>query len=437
VAITPKFELSLEGSPVDIAVSEAVILIRVKQHLDLTDMIEVRLSNPDLAWTEANTFVEGKKISIKLGYEETALEHVAEGQIVRRECEFPMHGAAVLTLIALGKKFKMKAGAHTKAHVDKKDSEVVSEIAGELGLTADVEDSVVVHPYTMQVAKDHLKFIRERAARTGFEFRIDRANSKLVFKKANTAAAAVATLKWGATLLEFRGRISTDAQVSKVTVRGWDQETKQHVTASALASDVAFGMGGAKTGAAIAEETFGAREVLFVDRPVAKANDATAMAKAIINNAASRYCEAEGCCQGDPKIYPGAIVEIQAVGNRFSGKYFVNSTLHYYEPKAGYSTHFGLNRASEGTPAAPAEPVAEAAPAQERELAEQPHWVEIKVYSESGDSLSGLSYKVTLPNGTVQTGTLDDTQVIRVENIRDAGDAKIEFTPPEDMEPVG
>jgi phage protein D len=414
-----------------------VILIRVKQHLDLADMIEVRLSNGDLQWSEADTFSDGKKLTVKLGYEETELEQVGEGQIVRRECEFPMSGPAVLTLIALGKKFNMKKGAHSKAHLDKKDSDIVSEIAGELGLTADVDDSSVQQPYVLQLAKDHLSFVRERANRLGFQFMIDRANTKLSFKKPDTSVEAAATLTWGKDLLEFRPRLSTDAQVSKVTVRGWDPAQKQMVSASATPTDVVYNFGGQKTGAARAEESYGSRETLHVDRPVSKADDATAMAKAIINSAAARYVEGEGSCQGNPKIYPGAVLEVAGTGNRFDGKYSVNSTLHYYEPRAGYTTVFGVNRATEGAPNPPEEPLAETQPSEDRTLPEQPTWVEIKCVSETGESLAGCSYTVTLPDGTTQQGTLDDTQVIRVENIRDPGDAKIDLTPPEGLEGVG
>jgi uncharacterized protein len=435
--ITPKFELSIDGSPADIAVVEAVILIRVKQHIDLADMIEVRLSNPELEWTEADAFSEGKKINIKLGYVDGAFESVAEGEIIRRECEFPVNGAAVLTIVALGKKFKMKKGAHSKAHLDKKDSDIATEIAGELGLTADVEDSGVQHPYTLQLARDHLTFLRERAMRLGYDFRVDRANTKLIFKKPSTTNPPDATLEWGKNLLEFRPRISTDAQVSKVTVRGWDPAQKQMVQASAAPSDVHYNFGGQKTGAQVAEDTFGARETLFVNRPVSKADDATAMAKAIINSAAAGYVQGEGCCQGDPKIYPGAVIEVKGTGNRFDGKYFVNATVHYYEPRAGYSTHFGMNRASEGAPTPPSEPLAEAQPAQERELTPPPTWVEIRVVSDTGASLAGVSYTVTLPDGQTQTGTLDEEQKIRVENLQNPGDAKIEFQPPEGQESVG
>ncbi|MCO5171802.1 MAG: hypothetical protein M9894_36330 [Planctomycetes bacterium] len=435
--ITPKFELSLEGDPVDISITEAVILIRVKQHLDLADLIEVRLSNPDLSWTEADTFAAGKKLAVKLGYEETDLVHVAEGEVVRREVEFPIRGPAVLTVVALGEKYKMKKGAHTKAHLDKKDSDIASEVAQELGLTADVEDSGVQHPYVFQAARDHLSFLRERAMRLGFEFRIDRDSGKLIFKKPQTSQAPALTLTWGKDLLEFRGRLSTDAQVSKVTVRGWDPEQKQVVTASAQASDVTFGFGGQTSGPASAEGTFGVQEVLYVDRPVSKADDATAMAKAIINAAAARYCEADGVCQGDPALYPGGIVEIAGTGDRFDGKYFINTTLHHFEPSTGYSTHFGMNRSTEGAPAAPPEPLAEAAEPVERTLPENPTWVEIRVVSDTGESLEGVSYTVTLPDGSQQTGTFDETQTIRVEGLQNPGDAQIEFQPPEGLDPVG
>src|SRR5262245_58131518 len=97
---TPKFELSLDGSPVDQAVIEAVISIRARQHTDLADVLEVKLSNIDLSWTEGDTFTEGKKLSVKMGYEETEIEQVLEGDIVRRECDFPAFGGSTVTVQA-------------------------------------------------------------------------------------------------------------------------------------------------------------------------------------------------------------------------------------------------------------------------------------------------------------------------------------------------
>jgi uncharacterized protein len=430
--VTPKFELLIEGAPADIGIVEKVINIRVRQDMDLTDVVEVRLSNPDLAWTEGDTFSDGKKIAVKLGYEEKTIEHIAEGQIVRRECEFPVSGPAVLCVLAFGKKFKMRQGKKSKNFNDMKVSDIVSQLASDEGLQAEVDDTGEVVPYLLQIAKDNLTFIRELADRVGFDFVVDKTNTKLKFKKPDTSPAPAATLKWGKDLLAFRPRLSTSSQLSSVTVKGWNVAEKKMVEHTAVPADVHFGMGGTKTGSQIAEGTYGQRKVLCVDVPVQTVKQAESMAKARMNQAAAGYCQGEGTCQGNNAIYPGAIVEVQGCGNRVDGKYFVTSTLHYYEPRAGYSTHFGVKRSTEGAPVAPQQPPAPAPPP-ETQLPEREHFVEIKITSETGEKLTGLNYTVTLASGETRQGTLDDSHVIRIEGITDPGEAKIEFQPPEGM----
>lgn len=433
---TPKFELSLDGSPVDQAVIEAIISIRARQHTDLADVLEVKLSNIDLSWTEGDTFTEGKKLSVKMGYEETEIEQVLEGDIVRRECDFPAFGGSTVTVQAFGKKFKLKKAQHSKSFTDMKDSEIVQQIASDAGLEADIDDTTEKHPYVLQAAKDHLAFIAGRAARIGYFFQIDKENKKLKFKKLAPVETPEATLKWGKDLFSFKPRFSTDAQLSKVTVSGWDMKTKQRVKHTSTPSDVKLGLGGTKAGSALAEASFGAREELCTSDPVASTKDAQMLAEAKMNTAASKYCEAEGSCQGDPKIYPGAVVEIQGTGKRCDGKYMVTSTLHLLEPRTGYITTFEAKRATEGAPEAP--PAPEEPPAREEsELPPQEHWVEIKVMSETGEKLAGTSYTLTKPDGSTQQGKLDDTCLIRVEGLTNPGDVKIELQPPDEMEALG
>ena len=60
----------------------------------------------------------------------------------------------------------------------------------------------------------------------------------------------------------------------------------------------------------------------------------------------------------------------------------------------------------------------------------------VSARSVTGEKLEGISYTLTMPNGEVKSGTLDATQTIRVEGIRDPGECKIELKPDEEMEPV-
>jgi Bacteriophage probable baseplate hub protein len=434
--ITPKFELLLEGSPVDAAVMESIIVIRARQHLNLADALEVRISNDDLSWTESDTFAEGKKLAVKFGYEETCLEQVVQGEIVRRECEFPVSGPAVVTVLAYDNEHQLKKGVHSRVFLDMKDSDIVSQLAGEAGLSATCDATSTKHRYVFQNAQTNLSLIRERAMLINYEVQIDQQNAKLFFRKAKTADGEVATLKWGDNLLSFNPRMTTDEQVSKVVVRGWDMVKKEKIEATADKGKVDYNLDGADEGIKLAEGAFKSREVLYTDRPMFEAGEADAMAAAYMNQRAMRFCEGKGSCQGDPKIVPGAKIKIEAVGERASGAYYVSETLHFFEPKFGYSTFFDFLKASEKTAGEPYEAPKDAPPPREPQDVEEEHWLEITVSDDSGGSLKDVEYTLTMPDGTTKTGKLDEKQKIRVEGIKDPADAKIKLKPPEEVQPL-
>jgi phage baseplate assembly protein gpV len=71
--------------------------------------------------------------------------------------------------------------------------------------------------------------------------------------------------------------------------------------------------------------------------------EADRLAQAVADRAAGRFIEAEGACSGLPALVAGVSVNIKAVGTRFSGTYFVTSTLHSYSARHGYTTRFSVS----------------------------------------------------------------------------------------------
>ena len=55
------------------------------------------------------------------------------------------------------------------------------------------------------------------------------------------------------------------------------------------------------------------------------------------------------------------------------------------------------------------------------------HWVEIELIGEDGKPIPGEAYRVTLPNGDVARGYLDQEGRAKVENIEDPGACQIAF----------
>jgi|ERR1051325_182049 hypothetical protein len=53
-------------------------------------------------------------------------------------------------------------------------------------------------------------------------------------------------------------------------------------------------------------------------------------------------------------------------------------------------------------------------------------WIEIELVGEDGKGIAGEPYKITMPDGTVHRGTLDDKGCARVEGM-DPGTCKVTF----------
>lgn len=54
------------------------------------------------------------------------------------------------------------------------------------------------------------------------------------------------------------------------------------------------------------------------------------------------------------------------------------------------------------------------------------HWIEIGLFDEDGNPVPGQAYKISFPDGTVQTGNLDSRGLARVDGI-DPGICRVTF----------
>lgn len=55
------------------------------------------------------------------------------------------------------------------------------------------------------------------------------------------------------------------------------------------------------------------------------------------------------------------------------------------------------------------------------------HWIEIELVDENGDPVAGEAYEITMPDGSVASGTLDNKGRARHENIPVEGTCKVTF----------
>ena len=126
-------------------------------------------------------------------------------------------------------------------------------------------------------------------------------------------------------------------------VRGWDPKQKQTLIGRGVVPRGLPDAAGCGTRPATAESAFGKAKKIVVDRPVHSQAEADELARSICDDIGGQYVEAEGLCYGVPTLKPCMLVEIENIGDRFNGRYFVTSTTHTYSPSEGYTTLFSVN----------------------------------------------------------------------------------------------
>jgi phage protein D len=90
-------------------------------------------------------------------------------------------------------------------------------------------------------------------------------------------------------------------------------------------------MNGSQTGPAKAQAAFGDRTLAVIEHPVSTQNEADLLARGLMTEIALGYVSAQVTAVGDPTIAAGTVVEIDGVGTRFSGLYYVTRVKQVFD----------------------------------------------------------------------------------------------------------
>ena len=360
----PEFVLRVDGQPLDPTTKGDVLQIGVtldeKQpaafNLTVSDWDDVDLT---FKYSSTTTFDPGRSVTIDLGYADR-LMRVVSGVITSLSPRFPESGTPTLTIGGQDLMRKMAnrqpPDGERKLYRNKTDSEIAQEIAARWKMRAHVERSGPRHVLVAQ-RQDDAVFLMERAKRIDFEFFIglDEASGEEVLNFVprrdgrDGRALQVYQFQWGANLSSFSPRLSSNDQVSQVTVRGWDPRAKQPIVYTAHAADLPSSAAGGQSGPAKADQR--AMEVLY-DAPVLSLEEARQLATSRLMERANRYTSGTAQAIGLPDLRPDDTVDIGGVGSRFSGRYHITKVVHSLGA-SGFTTSFEFDRPVEGTSAQP------------------------------------------------------------------------------------
>jgi phage protein D len=331
--------VQIEGTEVTDVFMNDVLEVTVENSLHLPDVATLVLHDGRLHWIDEASVAPGRSLRIlaKAGRVEKML---FDGEIVEIEPDFAL-GTQQLIVRAFDRLHRLARGRHVRSFLNVSDDDLVKKIAQEAGLQAQVGPMSQVFSYVFQNNETNLAFLQERAAALGYLLYVQ---GKRLHCEAPQSGGNPVELEWGSTLREFRPRMTTIGQDNSVTARGWNPATKQEVVGQAGKAQGVPQLGETMNGGELVYRAFNIEaQMLVADRPIRTQIVADTLAQAVADRQAGSFIEAEGSCTGDPSLIAGTSVTIKSVGKRFSGTYYVTSTLHTYNCRQGYVTQFGIS----------------------------------------------------------------------------------------------
>lgn len=342
IPLLPQLYLKVGGSEVPAELSQAISRVDVDLHLYLPDMFVIEMHDDAFRWIEHSLVKIGQTVDVSVRSsedEQRGSTELLSGEIVAIEAIYPESGIPTLVLRGYDLSHRLHRGRKVRTFLQKTDSDIVSEIARECGLTAVTDPTPHVHEHLYQENLTDYEFLARRARALGFVFQVEA--RKLFFRNPGSVSLSPVELDYRSTLLDFRPRVTASAQVQSIKVRAWNPATKDQMMGKAQSVPHRTArLDWGKRGNEFASQAFGSAETAVADEPFASQAEGEAFANARLSKFWSDDIHADGDATGNPKIRAGSVVKVQGVGDRFGGDYFVTHARHTFQSDGPYRTTF-------------------------------------------------------------------------------------------------
>jgi phage protein D len=257
---------------------------------------------------------------------------IYKGEIVGLEPVYKGGDKSKIMIRAMNQLHRLLRKRKSMTFTDKTDEQILKQVVGSAGLALEWkhEDSIT-YKHVYQHNQTDMEFLRTRAARMGCHVWCE---DKTVFvKQPELQGAEIATLSVDKSdaesqLRSFTPRLNSTGILKKVTVKGWNAETKELVTGDASVSGSKLG---SQTGSAGSGD-LGSEESFMVDHPITDAKEAKALAKAKLQDASLSYITGMAEVAGSGKFKVGKLVKINAnergSDDPFNGLYYIMGVSH-------------------------------------------------------------------------------------------------------------
>ena len=300
-------------------------------------MFRIRLTDPDIELIDNPPFAIGAEVEIEMGYL-TDLEEVMTGEVAVVQPSFPETGVPSLTVIGYDRSQALRHGCKFQQFQGLNDSGIVQQVAQSNRLSPQIDGTKLPTRDSVSHLGTDWELLERLAARNGFEVFV---RGKTLYFQAPGSGSGSVTLTWGKELRSFTPRVKASGLPQRVRIRDYDDAQAQAVVSS---KDIGQINGDFQRGAGRFQKDVSAKlsaqgERLAREHSALTVVEADALAESLLKELAKGLVSGSGSCIGNPRLKAGGTVEIQGIGERFSGSYRLRHVTHVFG-NAGYETHF-------------------------------------------------------------------------------------------------
>lgn len=340
MGVSTPVQVQVDGNVVEVA---DLMGFTVDRDMGQPDMATVVLSNQDAKFS---TVKIGATVEIKVGdsYETS----IYKGEVVGAEAIYKAGEKSRIVVRAMNKLHRLLRKQKSLTFTDKTDQQILNQVVSDVGLTLEWKhEKSITYKHVYQHNLNGLEFLRMRAARMGCH--VWCVDTKVYVKQPELQGSPIAEYDCTDSNTDnavrlFHPRMSSASIVNKVTVKGWNPETKELITGEASVQSSRLG---SQTSVSNSGD-FGNAETFTVDHPIWSKEEATALAKARLTDLSLTHVTGEIELYGAPEAELGKIIKItsnakedNASQDPFNGNYYVMGVTHRYTTQkkdGGYFT---------------------------------------------------------------------------------------------------
>jgi phage protein D len=375
----PAFEVKVGGNDLPSETRRDVIQVNFTDSIDQFDSFDITFNNWDdenfdFKYTGSRLHPErdslldpGQEIELWMGYFSPAannqrdqssnpLKLMLTGIITQLTPNFPANGQPTVKIIGRNSLIKLIAEQETHSYREGlRDSDIAREVGQrnnlilgdntiEVRINETARSEEAVHEdVVVQHNEFDILFLLRLARRNGYDLVLKQEESggevTQYLSFAPPEAQQTYLLEWGKSIIQFQPTLTTSRQVSQVTVRGWNPRRGTPIEASVTWADLPNRPLRDSDRLYRIQQGFQKRHEVITDRPFRNRQEARQFALDRLQRLSQDMVTARGSTIGFPELRAGRKIEVQGLGNTFSGQYFLKSTTHTIGT-GGYTTEF-------------------------------------------------------------------------------------------------